>query len=273
MEAVLRRARSGRGWEWRSNGLVRVLLRLYPLAVVLAVWQLVAVYGNMGPLLFPRLELIGREMVRLARTGEVFPHLGYTVFRAFSGFLLALAVGVLLGFALYRFRLFRFLFEPVFSITYPIPRISLYPIFVLLFGLKHLSKISLVALECLYPITVNTYNGARSVNRTYIWAARNMGASELQVLYKVVVPASIPYICAGMRIALPIALVVTVLTEMIGSGDGIGFLIAYSAASLNKARMFASLIYAGVVGYAFDRLVVSLEKRMGFWKDGEHPQV
>ena len=132
--------------------------------------------------------------------------------------------GVVLGFLMARVRLFDRAFEPLFSFGYPIPRVALYPIFLTAFGLGHLSKIALIFLERLYPIAINTYYGTRAVNERYVWAARNMGASGLQVFCKVIVPAALPQIFAGLRIALPVALVIAILTEMIGATEGLGYL-------------------------------------------------
>jgi NitT/TauT family transport system permease protein len=175
-------------------------------------------------------------------------------------------VGVLLGFLMGRFAVFSVLFEPLFSFGYPIPRVALYPFFLLVLGLGHGSKIALIFLECLYPITVHTYYGTRAVNRTYVWAAQNMGASAAQVFQKVILPATAPEIFSGLRIALPIAMVIAILTEMISATEGLGWLIAVASASLSRSQVFAGVAVIGVIGFVLDRLLAGLRNRVVFWE-------
>src|SRR5499433_1360784 len=116
---------------------------------------------------------------------------------ALAGFALAATAGVLLGLLMGRSSLVAGLLDPLFSGTYAVPKIALFPIFIFVFGIGSLSKVALVLLECLYPIVIMTYHGARSVNRVLLWSARNMGASRAETLRRVVIPATAPYIFAG----------------------------------------------------------------------------
>ncbi len=250
--------------------LLRVAWRASSVALVLALWEGVARSGLVNPRLFPSLATIGTEFVSLFTTGIIWEHLGATLVRVAGGFSAAAAAGILLGFVMARFVVFGRLFEPFFSATYPVPRVAVYPIFVLAFGLGHLSKIALVFLECLYPIAINTYYGTRAVDRQYVWASQNMGASPRQVFWKVVIPAAAPHIFAGLRIALPVALVIAVITEMIGATEGIGYLVAYAAASLSRAQVFAGVLVIAIVGFVLDRGITFARDRLIFW---ERPSV
>lgn len=240
--------------------------RWYSVVVVLLAWELLARSGLVNPRLFPSLGVIWDQLVLMFTRGTIWDHLLATLFRVAVGFALSIGGGVLLGFAMARFRWVDRLFEPLFSFGYPIPRVALYPVFVFLFGLGHLSKISLIFLECLYPIAINTYYGTRAVNERYVWAARNMGANELQVFWKVIVPAALPQIFAGLRIALPVALVVAILTEMIGATEGMGYQIAYASASLSRAQVFAGVVVIAVVGFVLDRLLTIIRRKLVFWE-------
>jgi NitT/TauT family transport system permease protein len=155
---------------------------------------------------------------------------------------------------------------PLFSGTYPIPKIALFPIFIYLFGIGSLSKVLLIFLECLYPIVVTTHAGSRTVNRVLLWSAANMGASRARILWRVVVPAAAPFIFAGFRIALPIAMIVIIITEMISSADGLGYLVMYSLASLKTDRMLAVVLAIALIGVALDWLIVRLRDRLVFWE-------
>ncbi|HLH23690.1 MAG TPA: ABC transporter permease [Chloroflexota bacterium] len=242
------------------------LERYYSVFVVLAAWELLAHSGWVNPRLFPSLETIGQELWRLVESGAIYRHLLATLYRVVAGFALAAVAGVVLGFLMARVPLFDRLFEPLFSFGYPIPRAALYPVFVFVFGLGHLSKIVLIFLECLYPIAINSYYGARAVNERYVWAARNMGANGEQVFRKVIVPAALPQIFAGLRIALPVALVIAILTEMIGATEGLGYLIARASASLSRSQVFAGVAAIAIIGFVLDRALGALRRRLVFWE-------
>jgi NitT/TauT family transport system permease protein len=165
-----------------------------------------------------------------------------------------------------RSELVAGLLDPLFSGTYAVPKLALFPIFIFVFGIGSLSKVALIFLECLYPIVIMTYHGARSVNRVLLWSAQNMGASRAQILRRVVVPATAPFIFAGFRVALPIAMIVVVITEMISSADGLGYLVIYSLSSLRTDRMLAVVVAIALLGLALDRTLVALQNRLVYWE-------
>jgi ABC-type nitrate/sulfonate/bicarbonate transport system permease component len=253
-------ARRGLGAALRGAG------RVSPVAIVLVLWDLVARSGLVNPRLFPGLGAIAEQAALLLQSPQLGLHAGASLTRVVAGFGLAVVLGVPLGIAMGRVPLFERAVEPLFSFGYPVPRIALYPIFIFLFGIGHLSKVMLVALECLYPIAVHTYYGVRSVNRLYIWSAQNMGATRGQIVWKVMAPAAAPHVFAGLRIALPIAFIITILTEMVSSTEGLGWLILYSSASLLQARVFASVAIVAVIGFVMDRVLAALRNRLIFWE-------
>jgi ABC-type nitrate/sulfonate/bicarbonate transport system permease component len=242
------------------------LARALPVALALLVWEGIARSGLVNPRLFPRLAMIAEQVMVLVRSQQLDWHLGASLTRVIAGFSLATALGVPLGILMSRVALFGRAVEPVFSFGYPVPRIALYPIAVFLFGIGHLSKVVLVALECLYPIAIHTYYGVRSVNRLHVWSAQNMGATRAQVILKVMAPAAAPHVFSGFRIALPIAFIITVLTEMVSSTEGLGWIILYSSASLVQARVFAGVAVVAAVGFVMDRLLAGLRNRLIFWE-------
>jgi NitT/TauT family transport system permease protein len=246
--------------------LARAFSNAFPVCVALAAWEALARSGMVNPRLFPRLDAIGGQVIALLGSQQLALHLGASLTRVVAGFGLAILLGVPLGILMGRVALFGRAVEPVFSFGYPVPRIALYPIAVFLFGIGHLSKVVLVALECLYPIAINTYYGIRNVDHLYIWSAQNMGATRAQVILKVMAPAAAPYAFSGLRIALPIAFIVTVLTEMVSSTEGLGWLILYSSASLAQARVFASVAIVAGIGFIMDRLLAGLRNRVIFWE-------
>jgi NitT/TauT family transport system permease protein len=239
---------------------------VYPVLVALLAWEAFARFGAANPRLFPGLGAIAEQAIVLLRGHQLGPHLGASMTRVALGFGLAVVTGVPLGMLMSRSARFGRTVEPLFSLGYPVPRIALYPIAVFIFGIGHTSKVILVALECLYPIAIQTYYGVRSVNRLYIWSAQNMGAGPSQVFWKVIAPAAAPHVFSGFRIALPIAFIVTVLTEMVSSTEGLGWLILYASASLVQARVFASVAIVAVIGFIVDRLLAVLRNHLIFWE-------
>jgi NitT/TauT family transport system permease protein len=158
------------------------------------------------------------------------------------------------------------LLEPLFSGTYAVPKLALFPIFIFVLGIGSLSKVALVFLECLYPIVIITSQGARGVDRVLLWSAQSMGASRVEILRRIVIPATAPFIFAGFRVALPVAMIVVVITEMISSADGLGYQVIYALSSLKTDRMLALVVVIALLGWLLDRGLVALRDRLVYWE-------
>jgi len=243
----------------------RVLPFLFVGAVLVA-WEAAARSGLWSPLLFPSLGRIGGELAAFLSKPESLGEAWVSLARALGGFALAAAVGILLGIVMGRSRFVAALLDPLFSGTYAVPKLALFPIFIFVFGIGSLSKVALVFLECLYPIVIMTYAGARDVHEKLLWSARNMGASRAAILRRVVIPATAPFIFAGFRVAVPVAMIVVVITEMVSSADGLGYQVIYALSSLKTDRMLAIVVVIAVLGYALDKAVVLLRDRLIYWE-------
>jgi NitT/TauT family transport system permease protein len=241
------------GSRWRvSPGGAAWLRRVALLAAGLIAWEAIARSGTLSPIIFPSLVSVGRELGSLLVRAEALGEAWHSLYRALAGFALAAAIGVLFGVAMGRSSLVAGIVDPLLAGTYPIPKIAFFPIFIFVFGIGSLSKVLLIFLECLYPIVINTYSGTRAVNRVLVWSALNMGASRAQILRRVVVPAVAPYI--------------VIITEMISSADGLGYLVIYSLASLKTDRMLAAVVVIALLGLGLDGLLVVLRNRLVFWE-------
>jgi ABC-type nitrate/sulfonate/bicarbonate transport system permease component len=236
------------------------------IGVALLAWELMARSGLWSPLLFPSLASIGRELGRLASGTDGLLEAWTSLERALGGFALAAVLGVLIGMLMGRSAFIAGLLEPLFSGTYAVPKLALFPIFIFIFGIGSLSKVALVFLECLYPMVIITSQGARNVNRVLLWSAQNMGASRSEILRRVVIPATAPFIFAGLRVALPVALIVVIITEMVSSADGLGYLVIYALSSLKTDRMLAVVVVIALLGLALDWLLVLLRDRLVYWE-------
>jgi NitT/TauT family transport system permease protein len=246
----------------RMNRLLPFLL----IAIALVIWEAAARSGLWSPLLFPSLAKIFHELVLFFTKSEMLLEIRVSLERALGGFALAAVAGSLLGMVMGRSRFVAALLDPLFSGTYAVPKLALFPIFIFVFGIGSLSKVALVFLECLYPIVIMTYHGARDVNRTLLWSARNMGASRAAILRRVVIPATAPFIFAGFRVAVPVAMIVVVITEMVSSADGLGYQVIYALSSLKTDRMLAVVVVIAALGYALDKAVVLARDRLIYWE-------
>ena len=246
--------------------LMKLVRRLAVLAVALGAWEAASRSGLWSPLLFPPLGKIFNELMIFLSKPETLAEAALSLERAFAGFALAAAAGVLLGMLMGRSRLAAALLEPLFSGTYAVPKLALFPIFIFVFGIGSLSKVALVFLECLYPIVIITSQGARHVNRALLWSAQNMGASRAQILRRVILPATVPFIFAGLRVALPVAMIVVIITEMVSSADGLGYLVIYALSSLQTARMLAVVVVIAALGVALDAALLFARDRLVYWE-------
>jgi NitT/TauT family transport system permease protein len=234
--------------------------------MALVAWEAAARSGLWNKILFPSLVNIGQELVLFFTRTASLMEVWTSLYRALGGFALAAVVGILLGILMGRSKTIAGLLDPLFSGTYAVPKLALFPIFIFVFGIGSLSKVALVFLECLYPIVIMSYAGARSVNRVYLWSAQNMGASRADILRRVVIPATAPFIFAGFRVAVPVAMIVVVITEMVSSADGLGYLVIYSLSSLRTDRMLAVVVVIALLGYALDKAVVLARDRLIYWE-------
>jgi len=234
--------------------------------VVLAIWEAAARSGLWNRLLFPSLVNIFQELVLFFTNSAYLMEAWVSLYRALGGFALAAVVGIFLGMLMGRSKLVAGMLDPFFSGTYAVPKLALFPIFIFVFGIGSLSKVALVFLECLYPIVIMSYAGARSVNRVLLWSAQNMGASRADTLRRVVIPATAPFIFAGFRVAVPVAMIVVVITEMVASADGLGYLVIYSLSSLKTDRMLAVVVVIAILGYLLDKAVVLARDRLIYWE-------
>ena len=256
--------RSSRGERrvWFSR---RVLPFVLP-AASLGIWEVAARSGLWSKLIFPSLVNVAYEFGRFLVTPEQLHEAWVSLYRALGGFALAAVVGIFVGMLMGRSKVVAGLLDPLFSGTYAVPKLALFPIFIFLFGIGSLSKVALVFLECLYPIVIMSYHGARSVNRVLLWSAQNMGASRAEMLRRVVIPATAPFIFAGFRVAVPVAMIVVVITEMVSSADGLGYLVIYSLSSLRTDRMLAVVVAIALLGYLLDKAVVLARDRLIYWE-------
>ncbi len=226
------------------------------------IWEGFARSGLFAPVLFPSLVVIGSTLSRMLLNGTMPRHALYTLYRVLLGFTLAGCVGLPMGMLMGRFRRVERFFLPLVSVLLPIPSLAWVPVFILWFGLGNAATIALVFYAASFPIIFNTWTGVRSVNRLWIRAAEAMGADERVIFQKVVLPGSLPFIIAGLRLAFARAWIAVVGGEMIAATAwGLGWVIFDAKEFLNTDIMMASLLVIGTVGLAFERVIFQIVER------------
>jgi NitT/TauT family transport system permease protein len=254
--------------------LLRQAERWYSIPLLLLAWQAAVATGLVESRLLPSLGRVVAALARDTANGVLPYHTAVTLSRAGAGFALAALVGVPFAAAMARSTIIRNLFEPIFFFGYPVPKIALFPVFTYIFGIGSPSKVAFAFLECLYPIVVTAYQGFRSIANPLIWSAENMGAPRVTVLRRVILPAAMPSIFTGLRIALPISIIVIVLTEMIGDSKGLGYYIAVSGTRFEFANVYAGILVIGVCGFVLDRAMLIARRSIVHWegsgRDADH---
>ncbi|UVE51022.1 ABC transporter permease [Haloferax larsenii] len=235
---------------------------------LLVLWQLGAllVTSSFGPPLIPRVEVVAVQLYTMLVTeGTAYSDIFATLFRVFVGFTAAIAVGIPIGLWMGSDDRVEFVLDPLISTLYPIPRIAFYPLLLAILGLGHAPKLVIIFIESLIPILLGSYYGVQSVSKLHIWSGENFGASRTQIFRDIVLPASLPYIFSGIRMAMPIALIVTVVTELVASSQGIGYLIIRAQGSFEYETVFAGVVLISILGIVFDQVLARLRERLLFW--------
>jgi ABC-type nitrate/sulfonate/bicarbonate transport system permease component len=243
------------------------LLYSYPLLLVVALWEGVALAGLVRPLFLPTFTAVLAQFWTLLLDGDIVVPLLVSLYRAFAGLALAIAFGVLAGLLMARSRWADWALDPLVSLAFPAPKIAFVPIFILWFGIDHLSKILLVAFSCIFPMIVATYHGAVAVSRTVIWSAEAMGTPERKLLYRIILPAALPYIFSGIRVTMPVALIIAFTAEMIAGGGGVGAALMFAQRFFQTPTVFVYILVMLTTGFVLDRLLLRLRRRLLPWQD------
>jgi ABC-type nitrate/sulfonate/bicarbonate transport system permease component len=243
----------------------RRLLGLVTLLVLAGAWELVTRGGLVDSISMVPLSKILRAFFDLLMSGEIFVWLGPSLYRLSLGFLAAAAAGVVVGLVMGYFRIAYDLLEPLVEFLRPLPSPAYIPIVILFLGIDDAMKIAVIAFASFFPVVINTYSGVVNVDPTFVDVARTLGVRRRDIALRVILPAALPFTFSGLRVSLGIALIVTVLSEMIAGNSGIGFFVLDMQRAFRNAEMFAAVIVLGIVGYLLNRLFLWVERRAVGW--------
>jgi NitT/TauT family transport system permease protein len=209
---------------------------------------------------------VGRRLVGWTMDGSIFGHIGATLYATGMGFLIGAVGGVVLGVWLGVAPFASRLLNPYLNALNALPKVALAPLFVLWFGLGVESKIALAAVLVLFLVFLNTFAGVREVDQDLIDGARLMRATRAQIITKVIIPSALSWVFAGLKIAVPYALIGAVLGEMIAANRGLGYLVQFSGSQFDAAGVFAVLIVIALLAVGLNFLVELVQHRMERWR-------
>jgi ABC-type nitrate/sulfonate/bicarbonate transport system permease component len=250
------------------SAVASVALSALPIVVLGIAWELFARSGAVTMFQLPPLSAVFERIWHDASAGDLFLNTGLTLYRAIAGFLIATVAGVGLGMLMSRSAIIRWFFDPIISVGFPMPKIAFLPIIVLWLGFYDVSKISIVVFDAIFPVVTATIAGIAGIERQLIWSARNMGANERELMWQIALPAALPQIFTGLQVALPIAMIVAVVAEMVMGGYGLGGAMMTSYRFAESRGVFAGIVEIAVVGYVLVKGMALLRRRLLIW----HPE-
>jgi len=243
----------------RTDKLISNLLKLGSIIAGLVLWHVLAVYVvNDSTFLVSPLVVVNTAYDMLFVTGELYPHLFASGWIFFYGFVLAILAGVPLGFIMALSPAVRDYVNPWMTTLYSTPRIAFAPILLLWFGIGGGAKVAIVFLGCLFPILINSFYGMRVVNRDYVELARSFRLKPWALFVKILLPAAMPFVLAGVRLSIGRGLTSVAIAEWFGATEGLGYLVFFAGQTLNIPTLFvgvAAFAVLGILGFEIIRRV------------------
>jgi NitT/TauT family transport system permease protein len=242
------------------------LLRYVPLLILAAAWEACSRLGLVSSLALPPLTDVVSSWIELLRDGDLLTNALPSLYRLAAGLALAIVIGTVLGVAMAWWKPVNILVAPLVEIFYPLPKSALIPVTAIWLGFGDGSKILLIFLGCMIPVTIAAFNGARGCDRMLLWSARSMGASRLRVLRDVVMPSAMAELLNGIRTALALAFILLVSSELIVAQKGFGYLIGSLGANGSYDAMYAVVFTVAFLGFAADRIYQAVVQRVLIWR-------
>jgi len=246
---------------------MKTFMRYLPLLLLALAWEAVSRLGLVSSLALPPLTSVVAAGIDLVKSGELVTNGASSLYRAAAGLGLSIVIGTVLGILMAWWRPVNALVSPIVEVFYPMPKSALIPVTVLWLGFGDGSKILLIFLGCMLPVTIGAFNGARSSEQVLVWSARSMGASRIRMLWDVVLPSAMPELLNGIRTALALSFILLVSSELIVARQGFGYLIGFLGANGSYDAMFAVVLTVAFLGFAADRAYQAIVRRALLWRE------
>jgi NitT/TauT family transport system permease protein len=257
------RARTVAAKRARTRRLRTFAIQLLSLAIVLALWQVVGIRTN--PVLFTTPSAVAVAGVQMIASGELWSYLAPSLVVLGIGLVISFVLGIGAGLILARYELLDIAIGPYITFLYSTPAVALVPLIVLWAGYQLPAKAIILVLFAFFPMAINTYQGVKNVDGKLLEVGRSFRCSERQLWVHIVLPAALPFIIAGMRLAVGRGLIGMVLADLYTAISGIGYLIVRNASTYRVDRMFVPIVTLGILGILFTTLVTFIERRAVPW--------
>ncbi len=259
-QARARAVAAGRRRRRRNQELV---IRLASLAVVLGAWEIFG--ARIDPVLFTTPSAVAAAAIEMIGNGELWTYLWPSLVVLVIGLALAAVFGIALGLALGRFRVLDVALDMYITFLYATPAVALVPVIVLWAGFESAAKIIILFLFAFFPLVINTYQGVKNVDPKLLEVGRAFSCSEWQLWANIVLPAVVPFIVTGLRLAMGRGLIGMVLADLYTAISGIGYLIVRTASTYRVDKMFVPIVTLGLLGIALTALLRMLERKVAPW--------
>ena len=233
--------------------------------VILIFWYLITDGLNLvEPYVLPSPIDVLNSAINIIQSGKLLQNTVDTLFKVFSGLILASIVAIPLGILLGWYQTLEDLASFVISILRPIPPVAWIPFSILWFGIGTLPAVFIIFMGCVFPILVYTLDGVKRTDKVLIESAQTLGANDWNVLKRVILPSTVPYIVSGLKVGVGIALMCTISAEMIGSSSGLGYMILTATNLFDTGTTVVGMLVIGLIGLAFDFVFTKAQDRI-FW--------
>lgn len=246
-------------------GVGRALRDAGTLIAVIVAWEAAARSGAISAFLLPAFSTVIARIWDDAISGDLAVNLGQTMYRVMIGFAISAALGIVLGILIARSRVARWFFDPIVSVAFPMPKIAFLPVFMLWFGLYDFSKLTMIVFSAIFPVIAATVTSTEGVEKELLWSARSLGAGERRLLWEIVLPAALPQILTGLQVALPVSMIVAVVTEILMGGAGIGGAMIAASRFADSPGVFAGILEIGVAGICLVKGIAVLRRHLLRW--------
>lgn len=252
--------------QWLAGLAWRVTKPSIAILAFLALWEIAPRVGLVDKVFLPPFTEVAATFFELIGNGQLWEHVSTSLSRALTGFVIAVAIAVPLGVAIAWYRPVADFLNPVLELFRNTAALALLPVFILVLGIGETSKVALVIYACTFPILLNTISGVRTVDPLLVKSARSLGFSQIALVYKVVLPAAVPTIFTGLRMAAASSILVLIAAEMVGAKAGLGYLITAAQLNFQIPDMYAGIIAIALVGLIFNAILVFVERRLSSWR-------
>lgn len=256
---------------FRSRGFERALSVVSPI-FLLGLWEVSALVGFADTRFFPAPHSIFETLLKMFRPTDDFPngeflrHFGDSIGRIAIGFVLGAVPGIAIGLAMGLIGWVRAIIQPLVDGTYPIPKIAILPLFIMLLGIGEASKYAIIAVAVIYQVLISTVAGVRNIDKIYLDVGRNYRAGRTMMFLDIALPGALPVILTGLKLGMGVALLVIVSAEFVGANSGIGYLIWTSWQVFQIEKMYVGLLMSAVLGFGSAIILNHLERWLIPWK-------